>query len=119
MAATAANAVLDILADEDLTRNGVEVGAYFREKIAALALQFPDVIGDLRGMGLMLGINLLKPVGKAFVSAALSEGLIINATGETTIRLVPPLILTKADVDQAIVLMAKAIQSVEATGKEE
>lgn len=79
-----------------------EVGAYFAEKLAAL----PHVV-EVRGAGLMLGVELEgTPDAHELVSAALEAGLIINATGPTTLRFLPPLICTKADVDAACAILS-------------
>lgn len=98
----AANAVLDILADERLTQNAATVGAYLRERLAAL--------GAPRGMGLMIGLELDKPIAKKVVAEALALGLIINATGDTTLRIIPALILTKELADEGVNLLAQAIE---------
>ena len=98
----AANAVLDILADERLTQNAATVGAYLKERLAAL--------GAPRGMGLMIGLELDKPIAKKVVAEALALGLIINATGDTTLRIIPPLTLTKELADEGVNLLRQAIE---------
>ena len=98
----AANAVLDILADERLTQNAATVGAYLRERLAAL--------GAPRGMGLMIGLELDKPIAKKVVAEALALGLITNATGDTTLRIIPPLTLTKELADEGVNLLTQAIE---------
>lgn len=100
----AANAVLDILADECLTQNAATVGAYLKERLAPL--------GATRGMGLMIGLELDKSIAKKVVVEALALGLIINATGDTTLRIIPPLILTKELADEGVNLLTQAIASV-------
>ena len=97
----AANAVLDILADERLTQNAATVGAYLKERLKPL--------GSTRGMGLMIGLELDKPIAKKVVAEALALGLIINATGDTTLRIIPPLILTKELADEGVNLLTQAI----------
>jgi acetylornithine/N-succinyldiaminopimelate aminotransferase len=98
----AANAILDILADERLTQNAATVGAYLKERLAKL--------GAPRGMGLMIGLELDKPIAKKAVAEALALGLIINATGDTTLRIIPPLTLTKELADEGVNLLEKAIE---------
>lgn len=109
LAATAANAVLDILADEGLTENARRIGAYLTNRLAQLHEWRPDLVGGVRGMGLMLGLELRLPIAKATVAAALEGGLIVNAIGENTIRLLPPLTLTEADADRGAALLQQAI----------
>lgn len=116
-ATTAANAVLDILADEELTRNARETGAYLRDRLAELGDTFPDLIAEVRGMGLMLGVALHKPIAKLIVKRALLDyGLVINATSDTVLRFLPPLILTRAQVDEAMVLLRETITAEMAAG---
>ncbi|WP_395094194.1 acetylornithine transaminase [Armatimonas sp.] len=98
----AANAVLDILADERLTQNAATVGAHLKERLKPL--------GAPRGMGLMIGLELDKPIAKKVVAEALALGLIINATGDTTLRIIPPLILTKELADEGVKLLEQAIE---------
>ena len=73
-----------------------EVGAYMRERLAAL----PHV-QEVRGFGLMNGIDLTHeaPAAPDVVAAGLEEGLVLNATGPATLRFLPPLICTTDDVD--------------------
>ena len=65
--------------------------------------------GGVRGMGLMLGLALLRPVAKQVLTHCLENGLIVNAVGDDTIRLLPPLIITNGDADAAVTILGKAI----------
>jgi acetylornithine/N-succinyldiaminopimelate aminotransferase len=94
LACAAALATLDAIEDEGLMENVKAVGAHLRE--AALAI--PGV-SAVRGEGLMLGIALERPVATEAVSAALDAGFIINAPTANTIRLLPALNVTAAEVD--------------------
>lgn len=109
LATAAANAVLDILADERLVENAEVIGAYLAEQIRGLSQRHPETIGAPRGMGLMVGIEVRRPVARQIVAAALARGLVINATGDDALRLLPPLIVGKADVDEAIRRLEAAI----------
>ena len=109
LATTAANAVLDILADEHLTRNAETVGAFLQQALQQLIHTFPAIIGEVRGAGLMLGIGLKQPVARQIVANALEWGLILNATSDDTLRLVPPLILTEAQASDAVALLTQAL----------
>jgi len=109
---TAANAVLDILADEQLTENARRVGAHFVSRLAELRDANPETVGSIRGMGLMLGIEIKTGQARKIVAAALDFGLVINATGDDTLRILPPLTLTEAQVDDAMQRLQKAISAV-------
>jgi predicted acetylornithine/succinylornithine family transaminase len=113
LAATAANAVLDILADQGLADNARRVGAHLVTQLSEMRERHPETVGGVRGMGLMLGIAMNRPIARQVVAAALGEGLVVNATGDDTIRLLPPLTLTEAEADEGIALLEKAVQSVE------
>jgi predicted acetylornithine/succinylornithine family transaminase len=118
LAATAANAVLDILADAALVDGARRVGAHLATRLAEVRERHPDTVGGVRGMGLMIGIELRRPVAKAVVTNALAAGLIVNAIGDDTLRLLPPLTLTEADADRGVALLEQAIvQSEEAAPK--
>lgn len=95
LAIAAAQAALSTLVEEDVAANVEAVGAYLQGRLA----QLPHVV-EVRGMGLMVGAELDGSVdAPAVVGAALEEGLLLNATGPTTLRFLPPLICAEADVD--------------------
>ena len=102
----AALATIDVIESEGLIRNATEVGDYLRRK---LYHELADYIVEVRGAGLMVGVELKSPIAKAIVTAALPEGLILNATGETTLRLLPPLIATREHVDEAVGIMRTVV----------
>lgn len=85
-----------------------EVGDYLKSELTKL-----DQIEEVRGMGLMLGADVSSGINaKEVVKNALVEHkLVINATGEKTLRFVPPLIATKADVDECIIRLQRALAS--------
>ncbi len=109
LAAAAANAVLDILEDEKLAQNAQTVGAHLTSRLDDLRARFPQTVGGVRGLGLMLGLELLRPVAKQVLTHCLQNGLIVNAVGDDTIRLLPPLVITRQDADAAVAILGKAI----------
>ena len=115
MAATAALAVLDIIGAEGLLANAQIIGALLQERIAHLALEFPEWIGASRGRGLMIGVNVPNGHAREIVGAALSNGLLMNATSENTLRMVPPLVLTESDVCDAMDRLKAALQQLSGT----
>lgn len=96
LAMAAAQATLSALAAPGFADQVREVGAYLRERLAAL----PGVT-QVRGHGLMVGADLAEgaPAAPDVVAAALEAGLVLNATGPRTLRFLPPLICAKEDVD--------------------
>jgi len=90
----AALAVLDTIEAEGLLERAGALGARLATELAA----HPQV-SHVRGRGLMLGVVLTSPIAKLVEAEARARGVLINATGPSVIRLVPPLVLTDADVD--------------------
>jgi acetylornithine/N-succinyldiaminopimelate aminotransferase len=99
---------LDIL--EDLLPHIYTVGAQMRTELNELKRHFP-FIKEVRGFGLMIGVELDVP-GKQVVLDALEEGLLINCTHDTVIRLLPPYILTEPEADRAIKGLVKVFRKV-------
>ena len=95
LAVSAASATLQAIKDEGVAENATEVGAYLRERLATL----PGVV-EVRGLGLMCACDLAEGVSAPdVVMRGLEEGLLLNFTGPHTLRFLPPLICSKADVD--------------------
>ena len=87
--------------------NVKEVSAYFEEKLDEL-VETIDVVVERRGMGLMQGLELsVNP--KDVIAKALDNGLILFSAGTNVIRFVPPLVITKADVDECIAKLKKSL----------
>ncbi len=106
LACAAANTVLDTIAEENLLQNAKEVGAYFMAELKKLQAKYSGLIAEVRGKGLIIGAELTKP-GREIVDACLQDGAIINCTAGNVLRFVPPLIVTKANVDELIVILDK------------
>ncbi len=96
----------DIL--EPLLPQIVHVGGYFRMRLMELAKRY-SFIQEIRGFGLMIGVELDMP-GKQIVLDAMEEGLLINCTHETVLRMLPPYILTEQDVDRAMTVLNKVLK---------
>jgi 4-aminobutyrate aminotransferase len=116
----AALATIDLLKRE-LIRNAAEVGAYLQDAVRGLMEKHP-LIGDVRGRGLMIGIECVKDRGTkaravderdAVVESAFYKGLLVLGAGKNTIRLSPPLVLTKAQAETAVGVLDAAFGEVE------
>jgi acetylornithine/N-succinyldiaminopimelate aminotransferase len=108
LATAAGIAVLETFFDEGILENCRRVGAYFLEQLAGLKAKNAR-IQDVRGRGLIIAIELTVP-GADVVLACLRRGLLINCTGGNVLRFVPPLILTKTDVDKAVGILAEVLE---------
>jgi acetylornithine/N-succinyldiaminopimelate aminotransferase len=102
LACAVAIAVFDTLESEHLLEHVTEVGTYFRSKLEALAAKHEAIV-DVRGLGLMLAIELADPEqAKEALNAMLKRRIVINRTHETVLRFLPPFILSPSQVDTAI-----------------
>jgi acetylornithine/N-succinyldiaminopimelate aminotransferase len=97
-----------IMEEDGLLDNAARVGAHLQ---AGLARELGALAGvtEIRGQGLMLGIELAKPCG-VLTQRAAEKGLLISVTADNVIRLVPPLILTEADADEIVALLAPLVR---------
>ena len=103
LAAAAINIVLDLFEENHIIDNVRNVGAYLAEQLDKLVEDY-DVMETRRGIGLMQGLVCREPVGP-ILNKALEKGLILINAGTNIIRFVPPLIITKEDVDQMITIL--------------
>jgi acetylornithine aminotransferase len=108
LACRAALAVIDVMQNNQLDKQAEKMGKYLLE---AFAKQLKDVSGvlDMRGKGLMLGIELEKEC-TGLVTAALEQGVLINVTAGSVIRLLPPLILTTDQADQIVEIVVSLVK---------
>lgn len=105
LATAATNVVLDIFKEDNVLENVKTVGAYLEEKLEELVAEF-DCVVERRGKGLMQGLQLsINP--KDVISKALDNGLILFSAGTNVIRFVPPLVITKENVDEMIEKLKK------------
>ena len=110
LAAAAINVVLDLFGENHIIDNVQKTGAYLEEKLNELADKY-DVIETRRGIGMMQGLVFKMPVGPV-INKALEKGLILINAGTDIIRFVPPLVITKEDVDQMIGILTQSIDEV-------
>ena len=108
LASAAGNAVLDILAGENLAANAAARGEYLMAELKKLQGKYPSLIKEVRGYGLMIGMELTVP-GRDIVNRCLEAGAIINCTAGTVLRFVPPLNITNNHIDELIVILDKAL----------
>jgi acetylornithine/N-succinyldiaminopimelate aminotransferase len=111
LACAAAVAVMRTVERDGLVQHAAEVGDYLAESLSVLAERGAP-IESVRGRGLMLGVALSSDIAPAVARAALDEGLIVNAIGARTLRLVPPLVISRDEVDEAVTRLSKAFASV-------
>jgi acetylornithine/N-succinyldiaminopimelate aminotransferase len=105
---TSAAAALAVFAEIDrldLLSQVREISSYLREKLVGI-----EIVSKVSGMGLLLGMHLKQPVAKALVAKALEGGLVLNALSDRIIRVAPPLVISKREVDEACDVITKVSQ---------
>ena len=104
----AADAVLTIFERDNILENVRKVGAYLREKLEELRT-VTDHIVDIRGKGMMLGVEFDVPVNPIINNALLEQHMVLINAGTNILRVIPPLVVTEKDVDEAIDRLKKAL----------
>jgi 4-aminobutyrate aminotransferase len=119
VACVAALATIKLI-KESLLANAASVGAHLKEGLAALQQKHP-LIGDVRGMGLMIGIELVRDrqtkerattERDRLVEACFNRGLLVLGAGRNAVRLCPPLILSKSEADTAIRIIDESLRAI-------
>jgi len=98
----AALATIQVIKDEKLVQRSVEMGAYLKSRLEKLAPR------EIRGLGLMVGLDLDADC-KLLVEKALQKGVLINSTGEHTLRFIPPLVVGKAEIDKVVSVIGESL----------
>lgn len=105
----AALTTLDCIEEEGLLANAENIGKLIRQRLAAGLADAQGVV-DIRGHGLMIGIELDRPCG-VLVTQGLAAGLLINVTGDTVVRLLPPLNFSESDASELVDRMIPLIKA--------
>jgi acetylornithine/N-succinyldiaminopimelate aminotransferase len=112
LATAVGNAVLDVVLANGFLDNVLRQSINLKQKLERLKDQHPTIIEDIRGSGLMMGIKC-KVANTALQKAALDEKLLIIGAGDNVVRLLPPLIVTDADVTEAVNKLERACVALE------
>ena len=108
LACAAALATVKTLLAEDLPARAGAMGEYLLTGLRRLQAKHPGLVKEVRGMGLMLGIELSRPA-KPVLDKCHELGLLVNVTSDTVVRLLPPYIITEADADRALEILDQAL----------
>jgi acetylornithine/succinyldiaminopimelate/putrescine aminotransferase len=111
LACAAALATLDVLEEEGLMAHAVKVGDTFRSQLFTLSQEFPEKIREVRGVGLMVGMEFAVPIAKAILRQLFEAGIVVNAVGDTILRFVPPLVVTESDCDRVVQALRAALRA--------
>ena len=120
VACAAALATIEVIANEDLAGNAVSRGEQLRNALTGLQNTHPE-IGEVRGKGLMVGVEFITKEGRpapelvsALGKACLEKGLLLLSCGtwKNVIRWIPPLVVSREEIDQAVELFREALEEV-------
>ncbi|GCF08580.1 aspartate aminotransferase family protein [Dictyobacter arantiisoli] len=111
IACAAGIATITTIKENNLLDNATRMGEYWKTKLEQLCAKYA-FIDSPRGIGLMRAVNVKHGVGPVIVQTALEHGLLLNSPDPQTLRMVPPLILTTADIDEATDLLDKTLAQV-------
>ena len=109
LACAAANAVLDVVLAPGFLADVDRKARLLRQKLGEIAAEYPQVVEEVRGLGLILGLKAAVPNGE-LQAAFTAEGLLTVAAGENVVRLVPPLVITDADVEDGLAMIRRGVQ---------
>jgi 4-aminobutyrate aminotransferase-like enzyme len=114
-------AVLDVIQDEGLQGRALELGERLRDGLLAVQARFPDVVGDVRGLGLFQGIELVRDAGSRAPDAALASYLVerlkdrrfllsTDGPDHDVIKIKPPLVVEEADLDAFVAALGEILE---------
>ncbi len=112
LAMAVGNAVLDVMLADGFLATVRERGLNLKQKLASLRDSHPDIIEEVRGEGLMMGLKTKVP-NTDFVAAALDQHLLTIAAGDNVVRLLPPLIVSDEDLNEAVTKLERTCRSFE------
>jgi len=107
LACAVARAALRVIVEEKLVERSAELGAYFLEKLKAL--RSPHLL-EVRGRGLWIGIEMMVPA-RPYCERLMKEGILCKETHEKVIRIAPPLVITREEIDWAFERIKKVVES--------
>ena len=111
IACAAGIATITTIHEQHLLANATQMGAYWQSKLEQLGEKYP-IIDSPRGLGLMQAVHVKHDLAATIVEKALAHGLLLNSTAPDTLRMLPPLVLTQADSDEAADIMDHVLADV-------
>ena len=101
LAMAVANATLDVVLADGFLDRARDIALNFRQKLARLVDEYPAVVEELRGEGLMLGLKC-RPANTDMIDALMNERMLAVAAGDNVVRFLPPLIVGQAEIEDAL-----------------
>jgi len=112
LACAAANAVLDVMLEDGFLARATELSAGFRARLEKLAADHPKVLGEVRGQGFLIGLKCVAVNGD-LVTKLLDKGMLTVPAGDNVVRLLPPLVVTPEQLDEAFAIVEAAVIEME------
>jgi len=116
LAMAAGNATLDVMQEDGFLHHVRQIGLLFKQRLAEIKDRFPGVVAEVRGEGLLLGVRCVVPNGQ-LVDVLRDEHMLAVAAGDNVVRLYPPLIISEAEVGQAMGMLERACTRLAAAAK--
>ena len=111
LAMAVGKAVIDIVSEPEFLDHVRKMGLYLKQRLASVVDSYPNLVGEVRGEGLLAGIRCLVPAGDV-ITSLLNNDLLCVAAGENVVRFLPPLIVGEAEIDEAVDRLEKALSSI-------
>ena len=111
----AGNAVFDRIADPEFLQHVRDISNAFRQSLEGLKDEFPDMIVDIRGKGLLIGIKLADHVNNRDLRMAVQDRkLLVGTAGDNVLRMAPPLIIGESEAREALGIIREALTAMKA-----
>jgi acetylornithine/N-succinyldiaminopimelate aminotransferase len=112
LAMAVGKALIDIVSAPEFLEHVRQMGIYLKQRLASVADSHPGLVAEVRGEGLLAGIRCLVPPADV-VAAMRDQGLLGAAASDNVVRLLPPFIVTSADIDEAIARLESALTNLD------
>jgi len=112
LAMVVAGTALDIISRADFLAHVRQAGLYLKQRLASVVDAHPSVVAEVRGEGLLAGIRCVVPNGEV-VTALRDHGMLAAAAGDNVVRLLPPLTISEAEIDEAVTRLDAALGQIE------
>ena len=110
LAVAVGNAVLDEISKPEFLDHVTKVSNFLKQQFESLKDDFPDIVVELRGKGLLCGMKLTKPAAEVR-KIAMSKGLLAGSAGDNVLRMAPPLIITEDHVREAMTILRQCFEA--------
>ena len=110
LAMSVGNAVLDVILKKGFLKNVQNISLYFHKELNSLKKQFPNIIKEVRGKGLLIGLQLHKDQTN-FIKKIADNGMLTIRAAENVVRILPPLNVKKKDIELALEILKKVCKN--------